>query len=151
MSAELEKPYSGAFIGASHCFALRVYIEDTDLGGVVYHANYLRFMERARSDLLRSLDIDQKAAFERGEGIYAVTEMHVKFCRSARFDDELIILSRLEELRGASCVIHQQILRGRELILEASVTAAFLNPKGRPRRQPAEWVKKFEGVKSKTD
>ena len=73
MSGEgLEKPYSGGFRGNTHYFALRVYFEDTDVAGIVYYANYLRFMERARSDMLRAVGIDQRGVLERGEGAYAV-------------------------------------------------------------------------------
>ena len=72
MNSETPEPYAGHFIGKTHYFALRVYFEDTDLGGVVYHANYLRFLERARSDLLRSLGINQREAIENGTGVYAV-------------------------------------------------------------------------------
>jgi acyl-CoA thioester hydrolase len=131
-------------VGHTHYFALRVYIEDTDLGGVVYHANYLRYLERARSDLLRSAGIDQRGAIENGKGVYAVAEVHIKYCKPAKLDDELVIMSQLAELRGASCVIVQKIMRGHELVAEATVTAAFLNPEGRPKRQPPEWVEKFE-------
>lgn len=144
MSRDLDKPYTGGFIGKTHHFALRVYIEDTDLGGVVYHSNYLRFLERARSDLLRSLGIGQREALTSGLGIYAVSEMRINYRKPARLDDELTILSHLVELRAASCVIHQQITRGGELITDAVVTAAFLTPEGRPRRHPPEWRKKFE-------
>jgi acyl-CoA thioester hydrolase len=151
MSTEIQKPYQGAFQGNAHYFALRVYIEDTDLGGVVYHANYLRFLERARSDLLRSLGIDQRAALERGEGIYAVAEMRIKYCKPARLDDALVIISQLDHLGGASCIIDQKIMREHEVLLEATVTAAFLSPQGRPRRHPVEWAKKFELIKVKTD
>jgi acyl-CoA thioester hydrolase len=151
MSTEIQKPYEGCFVGRAHYFALRVYIEDTDLGGVVYHANYLRFLERARSDLLRSLGIDQRAAFERGEGIYAVAELRIKYCKPARLDDALVVISHLDYLGGASCVIGQRITRGEDLVVNATVTAVFLGPNGRPRRQPAEWVKKFELIKAKVD
>jgi acyl-CoA thioester hydrolase len=147
MSAEIQKPYCGAVIGHTHHFALRVYIEDTDLGGVVYHANYLRFLERARSDLLRSLGIDQRAAIENRDGVYAVSELQIKYCRPARLDDELLVTSQLEEIRGACCIIFQKIMRGAEVVAEARVTAAFISREGRPRRQPAEWVKKFEAIK----
>ncbi len=143
---ELHKPYAGAFIGSTHYFALRVYVEDTDFGGVVYHANYLRFLERARSDLLRSLGIDQRAAIESGEGVYAVAELHIKYCSPARLQDELIVASNIQEIRGASCVIAQKILRGNTILAEATVTAAFLSPAGRPRRQPPAWVEKFKHV-----
>lgn len=144
MSTELERPYAGGFAGDVHCFALRVYVEDTDLGGVVYHANYLRFLERARSDMLRAAGIDQRAAIEGGEGVYAVAELQIKYCKPARLDDALVIRSRLVELRGASCVIGQQIVRGQDLVAEATVRAAFLTPQGRPRRQPAEWLERLK-------
>jgi acyl-CoA thioester hydrolase len=131
-------------VGHTHYFALRVYIEDTDLGGVVYHANYLRYLERARSDLLRSAGIDQRAAIEQGKGVYAVAELHIKYCKPAKLDDELVIMSHLAELRGACCIIVQKIMRGHDLLAEAAVTAAFLSSAGRPKRQPPEWVEKFE-------
>lgn len=136
-------------MGDAHYFALRVYFEDTDLGGVVYHANYLRFLERARSDLLRALGIDQKGAFEKGEGIYAVTEMHIKYARPAKFDDALVVVSRVNALRRASCVVDQRIMRAQELVVEAIVTVAFLTREGRPTRQPSDWVNKFELLKTK--
>src|SRR5262245_13037303 len=138
MTDEIEKPYEGAFKGNAHYFALRVYIEDTDLGGVVYYANYLRFLERARSDMLRVLDIDQRAAIETGMGVYAVSEVHIKYCRPARLEDELVIVSQLEKIRAATCIICQKILRGQDIIADATVTAVFLNSFGRPCRQPPE-------------
>ncbi len=150
MSMEIRKPYEGEFVGNTHYFALRVYIEDTDFGGVVYHANYLRFLERARSDLLRALGIDQRAAIQDGTGVYAVAELHIKYRRPARLDDELVITSRLGEIRGAMAVIDQQIVRGDDVVAEATVTVAFLGPGGRPRRQPPEWVAKFESVKGQS-
>lgn len=140
----MDQPYAGAFVGNSHHFALRVYIEDTDLGGVVYYANYLRFLERARSDMLRALGIDQRSAIERGQGVYAVAEAHLKYCKPARLDDELIVLSHLQELRAASCVIRQTIRRGDDTVVEATITAAFLGPDGRPKRHPAEWAQQFK-------
>lgn len=149
MTGSSQKPYEGVFIGDAHHFALRVYTEDTDLGGVVYHANYLHFLERARSDMLRCLGIEQRATLEGGIGIYAVSELQIKYCRPARLEDELVVVSQLGELRAASCIIHQKILRGEELMTEATVKAVFLTPAGRPTRQPAEWVQKFEEIKAK--
>jgi acyl-CoA thioester hydrolase len=149
MSTEIEKPYEGAFVGDTHYFALRVYIEDTDLGGVVYHANYLRFLERARSDLLRAAGIDQRAAIETGQGVYAVAEMHIKYCKPARLEDDLVIVSHLQQIRGASSIIGQKIMRGQDILVEATVTVAFLTAEGRPRRQPPEWVEKFHRIKGK--
>lgn len=139
-----DQPYEGAFLGKTHRFALRVYFEDTDTAGIVYYANYLRFMERARSDMLRAVGIDQRAALERGEGVYAVAEAQIKYRRPAKLDDAIVVESRVREVRAASCVIHQRVMRGLEVLTDATVTAAFLTPEGRPRRQPREWVEKFE-------
>ena len=143
---DLKKPYAGAFVGQTHHFALRVYIEDTDLGGVVYHSNYLCFLERARSDMLRCVGINQRAAIEAGQGVYAVTEVRIKYVRPAKLDDELIILTTLNELRAASCTIRQRILRQDEVLTEASVSVAFLGSDGRPRRHPGEWAEKFKKI-----
>ena len=131
-------------IGKAHRFALRVYFEDTDTAGIVYYANYLRFMERARSDMLRAIGVDQRAALESGEGVYAVAEAQIKYRRPAKLDDALVVVSRVREVRAASCVIHQRVMRGDEVLTDAVVTAAFLTPDGRPRRQPRAWVEKFE-------
>jgi acyl-CoA thioester hydrolase len=140
----VDKPYEGAFVGKAHRFALRVYFEDTDTAGIVYYANYLRFMERARSDMLRAIGVDQRAALEGGEGVYAVAEAQIKYRRPARLDDALVVVSRVAEVRAASCVIHQRVMRGEEILTDAIVTAAFLSPEGRPKRQPREWVQNFE-------
>jgi acyl-CoA thioester hydrolase len=138
----IDEPYAGAFVGGTHHFALRVYFEDTDVAGVVYYANYLKYMERARSDMLRFAGIDQSAAIESGEGVYVVAEAHIKYRASAKLDDALLVLSEIEEVRAASCVIHQRVMRGPEMLTEARITAAFLAD-GRPKRQPRAWVEAF--------
>jgi len=135
---------TGGFSGREHHFGLRVYFEDTDLTGVVYHANYLRFMERARSEMLRAAGIDQRAAFDTGEGAYAVTDVAIRYRAPARLGDSLTVVSSLAVIRAASCVIHQRVMRGDQCLTEAQVTAAFLTPDGRPRRQPAAWIALFE-------
>jgi acyl-CoA thioester hydrolase len=142
-------PTAGAYDGSDHHLPIRVYFEDTDFSGLVYHANYLRYYERARSDMLRGLGIDQKAAFDAGTGVYAVAEMTIRYKRPARYDDALIIISRVEAIRAASCLIHQRVMRDGELLCEAEVLAAFLSPDGRPRRQPAPWVSAFESLLNK--
>ncbi|PKP99687.1 MAG: thioesterase [Alphaproteobacteria bacterium HGW-Alphaproteobacteria-13] len=136
----------GAFAGTAHLYRVRVYFEDTDLSGIVYHANYLRYMERARSDMLRLAGIDQRAAMEGGEGAWAVTDLAIKYRRPAKLDDDLLVVSTLETVRGASIVIAQRILRGEETLTDGRVTAAFLSPEGRPRRQPAGWADRFTAV-----
>jgi acyl-CoA thioester hydrolase len=143
----VDTAYQGAWLGRTHHFALRVYFEDTDVAGIVYYANYLKFMERARSDMLRAAGIDQRAVLEAGEGVYVVTEANIKYLRPGKLDDELIVLSELREVRAASCLIHQRVMRGREVLAEATIRAAFLTPDGRPRRQPREWVASFERLK----
>ena len=148
MSIEIEKPYRGAFVGNTHYFALRVYIEDTDIGGVVYHSRYLGFLERARSDMLTVVGIEQRAAIEKGEGVYAVAEVHIKYLKPAKLDDDLVIATNLVSVRAASCRIRQQVRRGSETIAEATVIAAFVGPGGRPRRQPREWAEKFSNLVS---
>lgn len=141
-------PYSGTFVGPVHQFAVRVYFEDTDLSGVVYHANYLRFMERARSDMLRAAGIDQRAVMEAGEGYYAVHDLQIRYERPARFDDALLVKSRVTRARAAACEIEQIIMRGDELITCGTVVAAFLGMDGRPKRQPRAWRELFERLAS---
>jgi acyl-CoA thioester hydrolase len=143
------QPSAGALIGREHRLPVRVYFEDTDFSGLVYHANYLRYFERARSDMLRCIGIDQKAAFEQGEGVYAVAELSIKYKRPARYDDALLIVSTVETVRAASCLIHQRVMRDGELLAAAEVLAAFLSPDGRPKRQPAQWVSAFERLLEK--
>lgn len=139
-------PPGGLFDGPVHRFAVRAYFEDTDLSGVVYHANYLRWFERARSDMLRLLGIDQRAAQEAGEGAYAVSELTIRYARPARLDDTVVIESRVEEMRAASCRMHQVALRDSELLSEARLRVGFVAPDGRPRRQPEAWRHAFATI-----
>ena len=140
------QPYQGQFDGPNHQFAVRVYFEDTDFSGVVYHARYLHFMERARSDMLARLGIDQRGAHDAGKGAYAVTAIDMKFRKPAHFDDALLVTSITTAVRGASCDIHQTVSRDGETLVTAMVKAAFVAPDGRPARQPAEWVAAFRSV-----
>ncbi|MFS2109588.1 YbgC/FadM family acyl-CoA thioesterase [Sphingomonas sp. Sphisp140] len=133
----------GRFEGLEHHFVLRVYFEDTDLSGVVYHANYLRFMERARSDMLALAGIDQRAAHEAGEGAYALREANIRYRAPARLGDELVVVSKLVQLRPAAVDIHQRVMRDVTIVAEAEIEAVFVAPSGRPRRQPAAWMERF--------
>ena len=147
----LPDPPSGCFDGPVHLFPVRVYFEDTDLSGVVYHANYLRWFERARSDMLRLLHIEQRAAHEAGEGAYAVTEMGLRYLRPARLDDAVLVRSGVTEVSPATCRIVQRAYvqqpdRDETLLCEAQVRVAFVAPNGRPRRQPRDWVAAFQTV-----
>lgn len=139
-------PGGGRFVGHEHRFPVRVYFEDTDLSGVVYHANYLRFMERARSDMLRLAGIDQRAHHDAGEGAYAVTEVAIRYRAPARLDDALVVVSEVRTVRTASVDIHQTVRRGDTILTDATVTAALVAPSGRPKRQPAAWLEAFRGL-----
>ncbi|NOW47137.1 acyl-CoA thioester hydrolase [Novosphingobium sp. SG751A] len=149
----LPLPPSGCFDGLAHLYAVRAYFEDTDLSGVVYHANYLRWFERARSDMLRLLHVDQRGAQEAGEGAYAVAEMTIRYAAPARLDDDVLIETRIEELGAASIRLVQAAFRRASvekgavqkgaLLTQASVRVGFVAPDGRPRRQPAQWRATF--------
>ncbi|MEL7190617.1 MAG: YbgC/FadM family acyl-CoA thioesterase [Pseudomonadota bacterium] len=133
----------GIIDGSRHLYAVRVYYEDTDLSGITYHANYLRWFERARSDLLRLLDIDQRAAIEAGEGAYAVTELNLKYKAPAKLDDDVIITTMSTQIAAASVRMEQIARRGEDVLVTAEVRAGFLTLEGRPRRQPQSWREAF--------
>lgn len=143
-------PPGGIIDGKRHLYAVRAYYEDTDLSGIVYHANYLRWFERARSDLLRVLGIDQRAAIEAGQGAYAVADLQIRYLRPAKLDDDIVIVTTCTEMRAASLRMHQRAFRnfgaGDEPITEASLRVGFLSPDGRPCRQPEEWRAAYRTV-----
>ena len=151
-SAPQPNPPGGVLHGSRHLYAVRVYYEDTDLSGITYHANYLRWFERARSDLLRLLEIDQRAAIESGEGAYALSEVNLKYLLPARLDDDVVIETTCTELGAASCRMHQIARRpssqddahGDETLCEATLRVGFISLDGRPRRQPAPWRAAFK-------
>ncbi len=132
-------PPSGLIEGRIHRFAVRAYFEDTDLSGVVYHANYLRWFERARSDFVRLLGIDQRSVNEAGEGAFAVTGLTIRYLSPARLDDAVLIETLTEEVRAASCRMHQCALKDGVLLTEARLRIGFVAPDGRPRRMPGAW------------
>ena len=146
----LDQPYRGGFVAGEHRFALTVYFEDTDAYGIVYYANYLKFMERARSDMLRALDIDQQAELARTGSAYAVVEAQIRYRRPARLGEDILVLSSVDEVRASSVRIHQRVMRGEQLLTDAFVTAAFLDGDGRPRRHPREWLDKFMAIGGET-
>jgi len=122
----------------THRFALRVYYEDTDLAGIVYYANYLRFIERARTEWVRELGIDQ-AALKAEQGIvFAVRRVEADYLSPARFDDELEVETELAQAGGARLVLEQRVLRAGALLFRARVTVVALGETGQPARLPAE-------------
>lgn len=116
---------------------IRVYYEDTDSGGVVYHSNYLNFMERARTEWLRELGFEQDNIRAEYQLLFAVHSMQLIYKRPARFNDALLIRSRLQKASGASMQFKQNIYRGEELLCEASVRIACLDAESfRPKSIP---------------
>ncbi|HVV78994.1 MAG TPA: tol-pal system-associated acyl-CoA thioesterase [Pseudolabrys sp.] len=130
----------GKIENGRHLMQVRVYYEDTDFTGIVYHANYLRFMERGRTNYLRLLGADHRALFEQASreapGFhFVVRHMDLDFIRPARMDDILVIETKPSEVRGASITLHQKVMRGDELLIEARVQVAFVS-QGKAQRIP---------------
>lgn len=119
-----------------HRFAVRVYYEDTDFSGVVYHAKYLHFLERGRTEMLRDLGVDQVSLFAAEPSLgFAVARMEIDFRRAARMDDLLEIETRVAEVGGASLTLGQRLTRGADLLVEATVRIAVVS-RGRAARLP---------------
>ena len=146
MSSVLDTPYRGGFVGNAHHFALTVYFEDTDAYGIVYYANYLKFMERARSDMIRAVGVDQAAELRHSGSAYAVVEVDIRYRKPGRLGDDLQVISTVDQVRASSVYIQQRVMRGAELLTDARLTAAFLDGEGRPQRQPKDWVEKFKAI-----
>ncbi|UWQ29573.1 tol-pal system-associated acyl-CoA thioesterase [Leisingera sp. M527] len=120
-----------------HEFPVRVYYEDTDMGGIVYHANYLRFIERARSDWVRGIGVDQNAMREAGR-IYVVRRIEADYLAPAKFDEELLVTTALHNVTPARMVLMQEVTRGGQPLFRAQVTIVCITTGGRPARLPAE-------------
>lgn len=122
----------------SHEFPIRVYYEDTDLAGIVYYANYLKFIERARSEWVRSLGVDQLALKRDAGLVFAVRRVEADYLRPAHFDDELVVTTDLVSFGGARLVLEQGVWRAGERLFGATVTLVCLTEAGGPARLPAE-------------
>jgi len=127
-----------------HEFALRVYYEDTDLAGIVYYANYFRFIERARTEWVRTLGIDQGRLKAEAGIVFAVRRVEADYLRPARFDDELTVITRPQAATGARVVLEQDVMRGGERLFAAVVTLVCLTETGQPARIPAELRRRME-------
>ena len=121
----------------THSLQIRVYYEDTDLAGIVYYANYLRFIERARSEMVRAAGIDQTALKSAGL-VFAVRRVEADYLSPARFDDLIEVRTKLTALKGASFTMAQEIWRDETLLFRADVTLVILTETGRPGRLPAD-------------
>nr|WP_183364901.1 tol-pal system-associated acyl-CoA thioesterase [Gellertiella hungarica] len=145
--ADMQTFLSGELTDAGHRLVQRVYYEDTDFSGLVYHARYLHFMERGRTDYLRCLGVEQSsllAADEEGL-VFVVHRMEIDFRASARMDDILTILTSTEKAGGAKMVLNQEIRRDDTLLIKAKVIIAVINARGRPRRLPEALALSFLG------
>jgi acyl-CoA thioester hydrolase len=137
MSAPDQAPSMGWLEGREHVLPVRIYYEDTDFTGVVYHANYLRYFERGRSDFLRLAGVSHQALLETPDpAAFTVTRIAVEFKAAARIDDALAVRTTYDAVRGPRLMISQRILRGRDLIATADVEAACIGLDGRARRPP---------------
>ncbi|MFZ5965294.1 tol-pal system-associated acyl-CoA thioesterase [Thalassococcus sp. BH17M4-6] len=120
----------------SHEFPIRVYYEDTDMAGIVYYANYLKYIERARSDWVREIGIDQNAMRADG-GVFVVRRVEADYRRPAHFDDRLLVRTETLSVSGVRLVMRQDVLRGEEVLFQAVVTVVCVNGEGQPARLPA--------------
>ncbi|PHS20789.1 MAG: tol-pal system-associated acyl-CoA thioesterase, partial [Robiginitomaculum sp.] len=128
---------SGSFADGMHQLPVRIYYEDTDFSGVVYHASYLRFMERGRTEYLRLSSVNHKALLQGDAPLaFAVRRMQIDFARPARIDDLLSVQTRFIAARGARIHARQSVLHGEELLVSADVQIACIDLEGRPRRLP---------------
>lgn len=130
---------------ATHRFDLRVYYEDTDLAGIVYYANYLKFIERGRSEYLRALGVDQRVLKSETGLVFAVRRVEADYLSPAHFDDHLCVTTAVHDLSGARIVLQQAVERDTVVLFSSMVTIVCLGASGRPARLPRSVVAAFEG------
>ena len=133
------EPACGRFDGKAHLLPVRVYYEDTDFTGVVYHANYLRYFERGRSDFFRMVGISH-TELAQADTAFAITRMELDFKRAARIDDALVVRTTYDRVKGPRLFVSQRITRGEELICQAQGEAVCITLDGRPRKPTAEML-----------
>jgi acyl-CoA thioester hydrolase len=117
-------------------YLLRIYYEDTDLAGIVYYANYLKFIERARSEMLKESSVDQIDLFKRGY-FFVVVSLKADYLKPAYFEDSLEVITEVEKINGASIILKQTVLRSEQELFEASIRLALLDKSGKAVRLPA--------------
>ena len=122
----------------THRFECHVYYEDTDLAGIVYYANYMKFIERARTEWVRTRGVDQVALKENEGIVFAVRRVEADYLHPAKFDDDLVVETKVESMTGARITLQQDVLRGGELLFTSHVTLVAIGPNGAPARLPQE-------------
>jgi acyl-CoA thioester hydrolase len=136
-----DEPSAGRIEGRVHLLPVRIYYEDTDFTGVVYHANYLRYFERGRSDFFRAIGISHTALLDLPEPTaFTIIRIELDYRRAARVDDALVVRTTYDSIKGPRLFVSQTILRGDEVIAEAQVQAVCIDMKGRARRPPPGMV-----------
>jgi acyl-CoA thioester hydrolase len=145
-------PPTGSVQNGKHHFAVRIFYQDTDVSGVVYHAHYLNFMERARTEFLRCVGIEMRGFMEAQDKAYfAVRDVQISYLKPAFLDDIIHIETIVHELNAASVIMRQQLSRAGEAICTAELRVAVLGADGRPRRWPAPWRKIMQDLSIHAD
>ncbi|MEO0411940.1 MAG: YbgC/FadM family acyl-CoA thioesterase [Pseudomonadota bacterium] len=132
-----------------HHFPLRIYYQDTDVSGIVYHAQYLHFFERARTEYLRCIGISQKTLDRRDPDTYAafaVRDLSMEFFRPAQLDDALVVKTSLRQLKGVSCTLEQEVWRQNDLLVTGRLRLVFLSVDLRPKRVPVHMHRLFRAT-----
>ena len=140
-----DPPTHGRFDGRAHLLPVRVYYEDTDFTGLVYHANYVRYFERGRSDFLRAIGMGHAQLLEVHPPMaFVVSKMELSFLKPARIDDALAVRTHYDAVKGPRLIIRQQIERGDDVLTRADVEVVCIHMDGRPRRPTRELVEKVK-------
>ena len=138
-----DQPTAGRFDGQDHLLPVRVYYEDTDFTGLVYHANYVRYFERGRSDFLRLAGVGHVELLEQDEPLaFVVSDLAIKYVKPARIDDALVVRTVYEQVKGVRLIIRQSVERDGEVLCRAEVTAVCIHLDGRPRRPSKGLIEK---------
>ncbi len=138
MTETAPAPTSGILADSVHSLPARVYWEDTDAGGIVYHASYIRWMERGRTEFLRVIGLHQTDLRARHNLLFVVRSMNIKFLKPGHFDDSLIICTQCTSIAGASLHLHQDVRRDSEVLASAEVVCVSINEQGRAFRMPQD-------------
>ncbi len=147
----MSEPPPGVFDGTAHVYPLRVYYEDTDAAGIVYYANYLRFAERARTEMMRSLGLNHSGMMAEEGVVFAVRHCTADFLAPARLDDWLEVVTRITGLRGASLGMEQWVRRDGADLVRMSLKLACMTLAGRPSRIPATLRAHLEEFRNRND
>ncbi|MBE9538311.1 MAG: tol-pal system-associated acyl-CoA thioesterase [Proteobacteria bacterium] len=136
----------GSGLTGEFSLSLRVYIEDTDAGGIVYYVNYLKFMERCRTELMRSLGFDKNFIFNE-ELMFVVRDVSVTYLKPAKLDDELIATAHITQIKGATMTLQQSVRLATEVLAQGEVTIVCVDKQGlKPRRIPKSMVEKIQAA-----